>query len=200
MEFFPHSIPFPEVKLKDFLKQAAIDIVDLLTNPTQTFIPSLEAGDPFHNALLKIATALNRVENIPRNLQNNKSTPSTDSSPRVENNQSTPLPVLPPRVENQNSNEDNTLSTPITNEMPSAQNTPFIRNDDVDVPITPTNNLPDTLPRVSRNETPILHHIPPDDSTPTSPSYSTMFPPNKPHLIPDDDNMDLPPEPPLYNL
>ena len=133
-------------------------------------------------------------------MQNNQTTPSTDSSPRVENKKSTPLPVLPPRVENQNNNKDKTLPSSLDNNMSSAQNTPFIPNDDVDVPITPTNTIPDTLLRVSRNKLPILHHIPPDETTTSSYSSPPSFPSDKPHLIPDDDDMDLPPEPPRYNL
>ena len=58
VEFFPHRIPFPQVKLEDFLTQAASDIVTLLTNPPNTSFPSLDAGYPLHNALLKISTAL----------------------------------------------------------------------------------------------------------------------------------------------
>ena len=40
VEFFPHSIPFPEVKLQDFIKQAATDLVTLLKHPPSTTVPS----------------------------------------------------------------------------------------------------------------------------------------------------------------
>ena len=76
MEFFPHRIPFSKVKLKDFLTQAASDIVTLLTNPPNTSFPSLDARDPLHNALLKISTALHQVANIPKPIQQ-----STDTIP-----------------------------------------------------------------------------------------------------------------------
>ena len=63
--FFPHATPFPAVKLTDHLKQAAGDIVNILTAPPSTTTPSLAAGDPVRNALLTLATQLNRVEPIP---------------------------------------------------------------------------------------------------------------------------------------
>ena len=62
--FFPHAIPFPEVRIDDYLRQAAIDIIDILTNPPPTTLPTLQAGDETRNALLKIATQLKRVDSI----------------------------------------------------------------------------------------------------------------------------------------
>ena len=53
--FFPKKIKFPQVKLEDFLKQAATDIISLLTQPPSTTTLSLEAGDLTKNALLKLA-------------------------------------------------------------------------------------------------------------------------------------------------
>ena len=50
--FLPTVVPFPEVKITDFLRQAASDIIDILTHPPSTTTPSLEAGDPTLNALL----------------------------------------------------------------------------------------------------------------------------------------------------
>ena len=55
----------PQVRLVDHLKQAAFDIVTLLTHPPSTLVPSLRAGDPIRNALLEVATTLNQVEHIP---------------------------------------------------------------------------------------------------------------------------------------
>lgn len=60
VEFFLHSIPFASVTLKDFLEQAANDIVSLLTNPPKSAVPSLQAGDPACNAILNIAKILKR--------------------------------------------------------------------------------------------------------------------------------------------
>ena len=66
--FFPHKIPFPQVSLRDHLKQAAQDIVTLLASPPTSTVPSLQEGDPVRAALLDIATQLNRTENIPDNI------------------------------------------------------------------------------------------------------------------------------------
>ena len=77
--FLPHVIPFPEVKLTDFLRQAASDIIDVLTNPPSTTVPSLQAGDPTRNALLEIATQLQRIQPLPESLSSSNPTPS----PRV---------------------------------------------------------------------------------------------------------------------
>ena len=62
--FFPHEVPFPKVTITDHLRQAATDIVTILTKPPSTTTPSLQAGDPIRNALLEIAQQLNRVEDI----------------------------------------------------------------------------------------------------------------------------------------
>ena len=67
--FFPTNVPFPKVTLVDFLKQAATDIVTILTHPPSTTTPSLEAGDPIRNALLTLATQLKRIETIPEPIQ-----------------------------------------------------------------------------------------------------------------------------------
>ena len=90
--------PFPEVKLVDFLKQSATDLVTLLKQPPSTICPSLEAGDPTYNAITKLATLLNRKDVFPStsdfdddqtvktsNTSSTKSTiPPTVSLPRVE--------------------------------------------------------------------------------------------------------------------
>ena len=95
--FIPHEIPFPEVKLTDHLRQAAEDIVTILTQPPATNVPSLRAGDPTRNALLDIATQLHRVEDIP-------SPPRLPAQPtRVRQKERTPQPMAkvdaqPPRV------------------------------------------------------------------------------------------------------
>ena len=84
--FIPHEIPIPQVTLTDHLKQAATDIVTLLTNPPSSTTPSLRAGDPVQNALLDIAEQLKRVEPIPT------TNPEDASPPRV--------PTLNKEVEN----------------------------------------------------------------------------------------------------
>ena len=62
--FFSAAIPFPKVNLDDFLRQAATDIITILTAPPSTTAPSLQAGDPTRNALLEISTVLNRAEKL----------------------------------------------------------------------------------------------------------------------------------------
>ena len=65
VEYFPHTIPFPRVTVNDHLKQAATDIISILSNPPSTNVPSLLAGDETNTALLEIASLLGRVEHIP---------------------------------------------------------------------------------------------------------------------------------------
>ena len=77
--FFPKNVPFPEIKLEYFLRQAAEDIVTILTLLPSTTAPSLEAGDPFQNALLTLATQLKRVQQNPYQ----EIIPETVSSPRL---------------------------------------------------------------------------------------------------------------------
>ena len=62
--FFPASVLFPKIKLEDFLKQAATDIITILTQPPSTTTPSLQAEDPVRNVLLTLATQLKRIEPI----------------------------------------------------------------------------------------------------------------------------------------
>lgn len=56
---------FPKVTLKDYLKQSADDIISILTHPTSTIFPSLEAGDPVRDALLELLTHLKRIDKLP---------------------------------------------------------------------------------------------------------------------------------------
>ena len=63
--FFPTVIPYPEVKIDDFLRQAATDIITILTTSPSTTTPSLQAGDVTKNALLDIATILHRADDLP---------------------------------------------------------------------------------------------------------------------------------------
>ena len=103
--FIPHSVPFPKVTLTDHLKQAATDIVTLLTQPPSTTVPTLQAGDPTRNALLELATQLKRVDKIPEDY--------TAATPRVPN---APQSFLTPRVPN----APQSLLSP---RVPSAQKT-----------------------------------------------------------------------------
>ena len=73
--FIPHTIPIPEIKLTDFLRQAASDIIKILTHPPSSTVPSLQAGDPVRNALVTLATQLQRIEDIPEPISPCKSSP-----------------------------------------------------------------------------------------------------------------------------
>lgn len=57
--FIPHNIPIPEMKVEDFLRQAASDIVTLLTHPPKHTTPTLTLGDETRNGILQLATLLN---------------------------------------------------------------------------------------------------------------------------------------------
>ena len=68
--FFPHEIPFPTVTIESFLRQAALDIIIILTNPpSPSLSPTLEAGDATRNALLQLANILNRNPLTPSKLK-----------------------------------------------------------------------------------------------------------------------------------
>jgi hypothetical protein len=93
--FFPKHVKFPAVGINDFLKQAAQDIVSILTKPPPSTVPSLTAGDDTNNALLQLADLLNRSTPPPPPPQ--LSIP-TAAVPRVESIQP-PVVVPVPRVE-----------------------------------------------------------------------------------------------------
>ena len=44
--FFPNGIPFPDIKLHDYLTHVAEDIIHLLTQLPSTTVPTLQVGDP----------------------------------------------------------------------------------------------------------------------------------------------------------
>ena len=58
VEFFPKHIPFPAVKMEDFLRQATSDILAILQKPST--VPSLQCGDDTQAAVTQIAQLLNR--------------------------------------------------------------------------------------------------------------------------------------------
>lgn len=60
--FIPHNIPIPEMRVKDFLRQAASDIVTLLTHPPKHTTPTLTLGDETRNGILQLATLLNTTQ------------------------------------------------------------------------------------------------------------------------------------------
>ena len=64
MTFCQISIPFPEVKLEDFLRQAASGIISILTLQPSTTTPSLAVGYHVCNALVTLATRSICIEPI----------------------------------------------------------------------------------------------------------------------------------------
>ena len=69
--FIPHTIPIPTITTDNFLKQAASDIIALLTCP-QSNIPSiLQIGDLTKNGLLQLAT-LYHTNQITNDVINNQ--------------------------------------------------------------------------------------------------------------------------------
>ena len=53
------------MKLEDFLRQTATDLVHLLKNPPSSIVPGLQAGDPTYNALRDIAAIFNQSKALP---------------------------------------------------------------------------------------------------------------------------------------
>ena len=64
VEFFPHQIPIPSFTTESLLRQTAVDMVSLLQDPP-ALTPALQYGDATQNALLQIATLLNRAVEVP---------------------------------------------------------------------------------------------------------------------------------------
>ena len=64
--FFPKLVPFLRVMLDNFLRQAAQDIITILTDTPSTTTPTLEAVYPVQNALLTLAAQIKCVDNIPQ--------------------------------------------------------------------------------------------------------------------------------------
>jgi hypothetical protein len=57
LQFFPKTIPFPDISSKDYLKQAVSDILTILQNPPSN-LPYLAYGDATNNVIVHIATLL----------------------------------------------------------------------------------------------------------------------------------------------
>ena len=100
--FFPKVVDFPTVNIDSFLRQAATDIITLLTNPpTKTPLPSLEAGNSTRNAILQLATILGRNPLQDETMNTAKCITlkeASTTSPHTINNishQSTPLDTTP---------------------------------------------------------------------------------------------------------
>ena len=61
----PMLFHFHKLLLKVFLRQAANDIISMLTKSPNLSIPTMEDGDKTRNAILKLAMLVNRVDDLP---------------------------------------------------------------------------------------------------------------------------------------
>ena len=59
------NVPFPQVKVEDYLRQAVTDVVSLLKNPPASTYPTLQYGNSTLNAFRQIAETLNRAAQVP---------------------------------------------------------------------------------------------------------------------------------------
>ena len=137
--FFPKHIKFPAVTTDDFLRQAALDIVSILTNPPPATVPMLQAGDDTRNALLEIASTLKRITKYP-------SLPSTVS----------PIPTIPSQ-RTVPSSPPSAVPKTTTVEPPTSALLPTPPQPlDVTIPPTPSPRVlpPASLPRVAKKSTP----------------------------------------------
>jgi hypothetical protein len=130
--FIPSQYKFPEITTDDFLKQAATDIISILNKPPSSTVPTLEAGDPTRNALLKIAEALHRIKSYPDPIPTSPSTSSSlEQVPAVPNTLNTQIPSPPiatnaalPRVPTVPSVPPVSLPRVTTQKSPSPISTP----------------------------------------------------------------------------
>ena len=106
--FFPKKIKFPQVQLEDFLKQAAMDIITLLTQPPESTTITVQARDATKNALLQLATILNKAELLPDPVSPNPlffpdapppRVPPDKSSPRVSPKTPSPTALIIPELQ-----------------------------------------------------------------------------------------------------
>ena len=171
--FFPHEIPFPEVKIDDFLRQAATDIITILTHPPPTTVPSLQAGDSTKNAILELASILNRADNISNKLENQRKvaltaahqlrpSPSSATSPTIAlpatplcsyhwSRQASPVPKPPPAL---STAQCQRLKTILTNFFTT------LSNRSPPAPPPPTFQVPQSHSFKHRAATSLLpHHI-----------------------------------------
>ena len=112
--FLPHEIPFPEVKIDDFLRQAATDLISILTHPPPSTVPSLEAGDATKNALLKLALLLNPSDDITTKIQRQNSISlATAQSLHRQASSSSQQPSSSPKPPRHPSSRPASTATPI---------------------------------------------------------------------------------------
>ena len=64
MRFISNVMLLPQTKVKDFLKQAALDIISIPNKPPSTTYPKLADEDPVRNAFHELVTQIERVSSI----------------------------------------------------------------------------------------------------------------------------------------
>ena len=161
------------------MHQAADDIVNLLTEPPSSTVPSLKAGDPTRNAILELAQLLKRVQKIPEHIQ--ETNPSTIQSPlrvQMKEKETSTNSSISPRVQIKEKETSTTSSI-----SPRVHDIPY-DEDEVDTPSTKrTPNTPiisaktlqqhSNLPRNLRFKNQVdhkyrlrskVHTIPPDSA------------------------------------
>ena len=118
VEFYPHHMTYPTVSTRDFLRQTATDMVDILLKPPSPTIPSLAAGDPVRNAVCQIAEQLQQIRPIPADTHIPQKTAThhdNPHSPRVSKSQHNLAPS--PRVHKETSHSP----FPTPKRMPAQQ-------------------------------------------------------------------------------
>ena len=77
--FYPHQITFTKVRVDSFFKQVASDMIILLMNPPPYIVPSLQDRD-HTKKLLKLLLILNRTNDTPDSLPDQKKTTLTETA------------------------------------------------------------------------------------------------------------------------
>ena len=109
VQFFPHSLPFPQCTTDDFLKKAALDIIHLLKQ-RKDYLPKLQDGDKITTAYAHIADLLNRIDDLPPQ-QVEQLVPSPQVTPLITRARSC-APIPPPRVDKQAETVSHRINTP----------------------------------------------------------------------------------------
>jgi len=103
--FIPHNIPIPEMRVEDFLRQAASDIVTLLTRPSKHTTPTLTLGDETRKGILQLATLLNTTQ-VPLPVINERQQLTTNAARKLRSRFRTRIQLSPTL--------DSTTSSPST--------------------------------------------------------------------------------------
>ena len=89
--FIPHVIAIPEMNLEDFLRQATLDIVSLLTHPPASSVPVMMLGDNTKNGLLQLTTLL-QTNALPPKLLNKQQHLTVNAAQQLQTQQQQQTP------------------------------------------------------------------------------------------------------------